>query len=347
MLDTRGVSWVSMFRTKTSWKITDPYATEQQWMSDCSDSCRDGDASVVASSQQFDGAMSSSSGFSSCLGFIHTTLALAISTLGGIATAQTIHTWNNFQNTFLEFLAPSASLWETGFFAWYNHPVAQFLMIPTFLSYFLGLARNQVKAKVALAIMACYIAIAFATYNIDGWPMSSSYTKLVFAGGAICALPMYLFGRAVGQSLERGGFRKFFGAGVIGFLYAVLFIQPTWFLDNFWLTLFTCFLIPFSSAASVTWHYRIRSFKTACALGLNAVVPFMIGLVVYAVIGLMMMAESRFAGYENWILNCIRLLAPPTLILFLGPAGGAFGALLRRLLCRRREDSSFEELSPV
>ncbi len=331
-----------MLQTKTSWKIvTDPYATEEQWLPACG-----GTADSVAAANSIHEPNKALFGgiLPKILSFVHTPIALAISALGGITAAQTIHAWNNLQNTVLEFLVPS-SLWHTGFFSWYNHPVALFLMIPLFLSYFFGLACNKVNAKVALPLVACYFAIAFFLYNNDSWPMSMSYARLVLAGGAISALPMYLFGCSVGRSLERGGFKNFFSVSVIGFLYAVLFIQPVWFLSNFWLTLFTCFLIPFSSAAAVAWHYQVKNLKTACALGLNAVVPFLVGLTVYFCIGLAMMAENHFSGYENWFLNFIRLGGPATLILFLGPAGGAFSALLRRAFYRSRSDS--ENLSPI
>lgn len=95
-----------------------------------------------------------------------------------------------------------------------------------------------------------------------------------------------------------------------------------------------------------TLQHRVTSLKTACALGLTAVVPFLIGLVVYAVIGLLMMAENQFSGYENAFLNYTRLMGPATVILLLGPLGGAAGAFFHRFILKYGKSAS-EELSVV
>lgn len=329
-----------MLRTKTSWKIVaDPYATEEQWLPACADS-----EEATGLSSQSHVAGQSSIAPSNTVKLFVTTMTLALACFGGISCAQTIHAWNHFQNSILEF-STFTSLWSSGFFSWYNHPVALFLMIPVFLSYFLGMARNQVKTPFALVLIACYLAIAFVTYHSDAWPMSMSYARLVFGGGLIFALPMYLFGKSVSASLDRGGFKHFFSASALGCLYGFLFIYPTWFVANFELTLLTCFLVPFSAAAMTTALHRVDSFKTASALGLTAVVPFLIGLVVYAVIGLVMMAENQFSGYENVFLNYTRLMGPASVILLLGPLGGAFGTLMYR--SSRKGKTDREELSVV
>lgn len=260
---------------------------------------------------------------------IQALLAISMSALGGIATAQTIHAWNNLQNTVLE-RTPFTSMWDSDFFSWFNHPVALFLTIPMFLSYFMGLSKKQISPKFSFVGIAIYFACSICLYHNPQWSFDpGSYPTLVCIGGMLMAIPMFLLGKSIGKSLERGGFRTFFACAGIGFIQAILFIWPAWFLKSFELTLLTCFLIPLLSGTFVAWTYGVKSFKTACALGLTAVVPFLSSLIVYACIGLIMMAENHFNGYQNIFLNATRLLGPAFLIFFLGPLGGFMAALVR------------------